>query len=155
MLTSTYYKTGTILSWPHIEAQRDAVTCPNLHNRWVWNLGKSNHRTYTLNNYTQSNHYKKSWCFNEKHCVFQFRSKHCRLSTWFGRLLKRLASIKSSRGAKVVRKGMFKKRWSVYWFGIKSYWGNGKRGLKFLKSSQITQRYHVSSPIKTLLVRKI
>ena len=87
--------------------------------------------------------------------MFQFRSKHCRLSTWFGRLLKRLASIKSSRGAKVVRKGMFKKRWTVYWFGIKSYWGNGKRGFKFLKSSQITQRYHVSSPIKRLLVRKI
>lgn len=49
-----------------------------------------------------------------------------------GRLLKRSASIKSSRGAKVVRKGMFKKWWTVYWFGIKSYWGNGKRGFKFL-----------------------
>ena len=116
---------------------------------------KSDHRTYTLNNYTQSNHYKKSWCFNEKHCVFQFGRKHCRLSTWSGRLLKRLASIKWSRGAKVVRKGMFKKRWTVYWFGIKPYWGNGKRGFTFLKSSQIMQRYHVSSPIKRLLIRKI
>lgn len=50
---------------------------------------------------------------------------------------------------------MFKKWWTVYWFGIKSYWGNGKRGFKFLKSSQIMQRYHVSSPTKTLLIRKI